>query len=168
VFALVIIGAPGAGKTGVQAALSDLLVADDVRHVTFEVEAVTLAHPALPDDAWSEPVRAVSAIYRRLGYELLVVTATVESRRDLEEVIAAIAPDEHAVVRLEAEPETLRRRIVEREPDGWPGLDGLLAAAGRIAPVVAGLEGLALTVSTEGARAPAGAARIRAAFPGRL
>jgi hypothetical protein len=153
----VITGPPGAGKTEVL-----------VRHVALEVEAVTAAHPALSDDAWSEPVRALSALYRRLGYERLLVTATVESQRDLDEVIAAVAPEEHAVVRLEAEPATLRRRIVEREPDGWPGLDGLLASTGRIAPVVAELDGVVLALSTENARAPAVAARIRAEFAGRL
>jgi hypothetical protein len=168
VFALIVTGPPGAGKTEVLAALSDLLVADGVRHVALEVEAVTAAHPALPDEAWSEPVRALSELYRRLGYERLLVTATVESQRDLDEVIAAVAPDEHAVVRLEAEPATLRRRIVEREPDGWPGLDGLLAATDRIAPVIAELDGVAPALSTENARAPAVAARIRAVFAGRL
>jgi hypothetical protein len=168
VFALLITGPPGAGKTEVLAALSDVLVADDVRHATVEVEALTSAHPALADDQWTAPVRAVCELYRRFGYERLLVTATVESQHDLDAVLAAIDADDHAVVRLEAEPATLRRRIVEREPDGWPGLDGLLAAAGRLVPVIAGLDGVALAVSTEGARAPAVAERIRAAFPDRL
>jgi dephospho-CoA kinase len=41
VFALVITGPPGAGKTEVLTALSDLLVADDIRHAAVEVEALT-------------------------------------------------------------------------------------------------------------------------------
>lgn len=167
-FALVITGPPGAGKTEVLAALGDALVADAVHHVTIEVEALTSAYPALADDRWSEPVRALCALYRRFGYDLLLVTATVESQRDLDAVVAAIGADEHAVVRLEAEPPTLRRRIAEREPDGWPGLDGLLASADRLAGVVAGLDGIALALSTEKERAPAVAERIRAAFPERL
>jgi AAA domain-containing protein len=164
-FALVFIGPPGVGKTDVVAALSDLLVADDVRHVTLEVEAVTSAHPALGDDEWHEPVRAVCALYRRFGYELLLVTATVESRHDLDGVLAAIGADAHAVVRLEAERETLRRRITEREPAGWPGLAQLLATADRLVSANAALEGIALTVSTEGAHPPAVAGRIRSAVP---
>jgi broad-specificity NMP kinase len=168
VFALLITGPPGAGKTEVLAALSDLLVADDVRHATVEVEALTSAHPALSDDQWSEPVRAVCALYRRFGYERLLATATVEGQDDLDRVGAAIGADELAVVRLEAAPATLRRRIVEREPDGWPGLDGLLAAADRLAPVIAGLDGIALALGTDGERPPAVAGRIRAAFSGKL
>ena len=168
VFALLLTGPPGAGKTEVLAALRDALVADEVHHVTVEAEALTFAYPALPEDAWNAPVRAVCELYRRFGYELLLVTATVESQEDLDAVLAAIGADEHAVVRLEAEPATLRRRIVEREPDGWPGLDQLVAAADRLAPVIAGLDGIARAVSTERARAPAVAEMIRAAFPEQL
>jgi hypothetical protein len=63
---------------------------------------------------------------------------------------------------------TLRRRIVEREPAGWRGLDDLLAATARMAPVIAGLDGVALTLSTEGQRPETVAARIRGAFHDRL
>jgi hypothetical protein len=161
VFALLITGPPGAGKTEVLAALSDLLVADDIKHACIEVEALTSAHPPLEDEQWTAPVRAVCGLYRRFGYELLLVTATVEGQDDLDAVLAAIGADQHAVVRLEADAQTLRRRISEREPDGWPGLDALLAAADRLAPVIASLDGFALSLSTEGERAPAVAERIR-------
>jgi broad-specificity NMP kinase len=164
VFALLIIGPPGAGKTEVLAALSDALVADEVRHATIEVEALTSAYPALADDQWDEPVRAVCALYRRFAYELLLLTATVESQQDLDAVLAAIDADSHSVVRLEADPVTLRRRIADREPEDWPGLDRLLAAADRLVPVNAGLDGIALAVSTEGARPAAVAERIRDAL----
>lgn len=65
VFALVLTGAPGAGKTDVLGALSDQLIADDVRHATVQVEALTSAHPPLGDDQWTAPVRAVCELYRR-------------------------------------------------------------------------------------------------------
>ena len=167
-FALVITGPPGAGKTEVLTTLSDLLVADDIRHVSVEVEALTAAHPPLEDDQWAAPVRAVCSLYRRFGYELLLVTATVESQQDLDAVLAAIGADEHAVIRLEADASTLRRRIIEREPDDWLGLDELLAAAGRLGPVIAGLAGIAGAFSTEGEQPEAVAQRIRAAFPDKL
>jgi hypothetical protein len=89
----------------------------------------------------------------------------VESAADLRGVLTAVGADEHVVVRLEAEPATLARRIVEREPEGWSGLDGLVAASARLGPVIAGLDGIDLAVSTEGAQPSEVAARIRDAFP---
>jgi hypothetical protein len=109
--ALLITGPPEAGKTEVLAALSDALIADRTPHVMVEVEALTSAYPALGDDRCSEAVRAVCGLYRRFGYDLLLVTATVEDQEELDDALAAIGADEHAVVRLEAAPVTLRRRI---------------------------------------------------------
>ena len=77
------------------------------------------------------PVEAICGLYRRFGYDLLLVTATVESDGDLRGVLDAIGADEHVVVRLEAEPATLRRRIIDREPDTFTELDELVAAAAR-------------------------------------
>jgi GTPase SAR1 family protein len=168
VFALVITGPPGAGKTSVLEALTDALTADDVRHATVEVEALTSAHPPLADDQWTLPVAAVCGLYRRFSYGLLLVTATVESAQDLRDVVAAVDADTHAVVRLEAEPETLRRRIVEREPETFAGLDELVGASARLGPVIASLDGISLALSTEGRRPAEVAGEIRDAFAGRL
>lgn len=162
-FAVVLTGAPGAGKTAVLEALSDQLVVEDVRHAHVETEALTSAHPRLDDDQWFEPVRAVCGLYRRFDYPLLLVTVTIESGEDLRRLLAAVGADEHAVVRLEADPETLRRRITAREPAGWSGLDELLAASSRLSTVIAGLD-VALALSTEGQRPPVVAERIRDAF----
>ena len=161
-------GPPGAGKTSVLEALSDALCAEDVRHATVEVEALTSAHPPLDDDQWPAPVEAVCGLYRRFGYELLLVTATVESDDDLRGLLGAIGADEHFVVRLEAEPETLSRRIIEREPDTFTELDELVAAAARLSPVIAGLDGIALALSTERERPTAVAKRIRDTWPATL
>jgi hypothetical protein len=168
VFALVLTGPPGAGKTAVLEALSDSLVLEDVRHAVVETEALTSAHPALDDEQWRAPVAAVCGLYRDFGYELLLVAVTVEADEDLRALVHAVGADEHVVVRLEAEPATLRRRIIEREPDGWPGLDELLSASERLGPIIANLDGIALALSTEGQRPGAVAARIRDAFPAAL
>lgn len=164
-FALVLIGSPGAGKTSVLGALSDLLTIEDIPHALIETEALTAAHPALPDEQWVQQIAAVSGLYRRFGYELLLVVVTVETAADLRQAVAAIGADEHVVVRLQAEPATLRRRITEREPPCWSGLDDLLTATTRMAPVIAELEGIALTLTTEGQRPDAVANRIRDAIP---
>ncbi len=117
-FALVLTGAPGAGKSSVLEALSDSLVLDDVRHAMIETEALTSAHPALDDEQWFAPVAAVCRLYRDFGYERLLVAATVDTDDDLRRLVDAVGADEHVVVGLEAQPETLRRRITEREPRG--------------------------------------------------
>jgi adenylate kinase family enzyme len=168
VFALVVIGPPGAGKSAVLEALSDALVVDDVRHATVETEALTSAHPALDNEQWQAPVRAVCALYRQFGYELMLIAATVEAERDLRDLLTSIGADEAAVVRLHAELATLRRRIEEREPEGWSGLDDLLEATARLAPAVAGLEGVALDLTTDGQARHAVAERIRDSWPAQL
>jgi hypothetical protein len=49
-----------------------------------------------------------------------------------------------------------------------PELDQLLAAAVRLSPVIAGVDGIVLALSTEGERPVAVAERIRDAWPGEL
>jgi GTPase SAR1 family protein len=168
VFALVITGPPGAGKTSVLEALSDQLVVDDVHHAVLETEALTSAHPPLDDEQWFAPVRAACDLYRGFGYSLLLVGVTVEGDDDLRRLLDAVGADASAVVRLEAEQATLRARIVEREPHGWAGLDALLAAATRLSSVIAGLDGIALALSTDGRRPQDVAERLREAFPDQL
>jgi hypothetical protein len=163
--ALVLTGPPSAGKTSVMEALSDALVVEDVQHAMIETEALTSAHPALDDDQWLAAVQAVCGLYRRFGYELLLVAATLEADDDLRCLLAAVGADEHAVVRLVADAETLRRRIVEREPEGWSGLDELVDASARLRAAIADLEGVALALSTDGQRPRVVAERIRDAFP---
>jgi ribose 1,5-bisphosphokinase PhnN len=150
VFALVIIGPPGAGKSSVLEALSDALAEDDIRHAMVETEALTATHPPLEDEQWFAHVEATCRLHREHGYDLALLAATVESDRDRRALLSAIGAERHIVVRLHAEPATLAQRIKDREPEGWPGLNGLVAASARLAPVVAGLDGIALTLRTRG------------------
>jgi ABC-type iron transport system FetAB ATPase subunit len=168
VFALVLTGPPGSGKSSVLEALSDALVGDDIAHATVETEALTATHPPLDDARWFAHIRAACELHRSDGQRLLLVATTVESESDLQGVLDAVGADEHVVVRLEAEPATLARRIVEREPDGWSGLDPLVAASARLGPAIAGLDEIDLALSTEDARSGDVAARIREAFPAAL
>lgn len=167
-FALMLTGPPGAGKSSVLEALSDALVVDDVSHATVETEALTATHPPLDDAQWLAHIQAACGLHREQGQRLLLLTATVESDTDLRGVLDAVGADEHVVVRLEAQPATLARRIVEREPDGWSGLDELVAASARLGPVIADLDGIDLALTTENARPSDVAARISDAFPAAL
>jgi broad-specificity NMP kinase len=166
-FALVLTGAPGSGKTSVAEALSDLLVREDTQHALIETEALTSAHPALSDVQWMMPIRAVCELYRSFGFPLLLVVATIESDAELGRLLAATGADEHVVVALGAEPATLRERILAREPEGWSGREELAAATARLAPAIARLEGVALVLSTEGQAAETVALRVRDALPAR-
>lgn len=162
---LVLTGPPGAGKTSVLTALVDALSDDDIAHAAVEVEALVWTHPAVTREQWARHVRAICELHRQAGHRLLLVAQTLETDADVTELLAAVAADQVFLVRLEARPATLVRRIVEREPPAWSGLDDLVEHAQELAASMPALSGVDLILSTEGERAEDVAARIRAARP---
>jgi chloramphenicol 3-O-phosphotransferase len=168
VFAVVITGPPGAGKSSVLTALVDVLSDDEVPHAAVEVEALVWTHPALTDEQWARQVRTTCALYRDAGYRLLLVAHTLETDADTAELLDVVGADEVLLVRLEAEPATLVERLTEREPSSWSGLPGLLAHTQELATAMAALTSVDLVLSTQGQRPEEVAARIRAARPDRL
>jgi hypothetical protein len=165
VFAVVITGPPGAGKTSVLTALVDALSDDDIAHAAIEVEMLVWTHPALSDEQWARRVRMACEFYREAGYGLLLVAQTLETDADVAELLAALGADAVFLVRLEAKPASLVERIIEREPSSWSGLSGLVEHAQELAGTMPGLAGVNLVLSTEDQRAADVAARIRAARP---
>lgn len=163
--AVVITGAPGAGKTTVLTALMDLLEADGARCAAIEVEALALAHPRLDDDATFDHVAYVASSFRRRGYALLLVGATIEDADYLRRLRQALAVSTVLLVRLDAPPPLLRERLRRREPADWTGLPRLLEAAGSLAESVARLPSVDLVLSTERADPRALAAAVRDALP---
>lgn len=83
-------------------------------------------------------------------------------------MLEAAGADEHMLVRLEAEPATLERRLLEREPAGWSGLSALVDASQRLAESMPSLDGVDLVLSTEGQRPDQVAARLELAVRERL
>ncbi len=164
-FAVVLTGPPGAGKTSVLTALVDALSDDDIAHAALEVEALVWTHPAVTSEQWTRHVRATCELHRQAGHHLLLVAQTLETDADVTELLAAAAAEQVFLVRLEARPATLVRRIVEREPSTWSGLDALVEHAQELAASMPALSGVDLILSTEGERADDVAARIRAARP---
>ena len=168
VFAVVLTGPPGAGKTSVLTALADALSDDDIPHAAVEVEAVAWTHPALSDEQWTRHVQAVCALHREAGHGLLLVAQTLETDEDVAQLKRAVGADEYLLVRLEAPPATLVARIADREPESWSGLPELVAHARQLAASMPALRCIDLVVGTEGQSAEAVARRIRDAHPGRL
>jgi shikimate kinase len=165
VFAVVVIGPPGSGKTNVLTALHDALADSDVAHAVIEVEAVAWAHPRLSDEQSFRHLESACRAHQAAGCRLILVGATATSTDYLAAVLAAIAADDYLVVRLEADPLTLRERIIAREPAEWSGLPQLLDATDEIALVSKSLEGVHLVCSTQDASPPAVAEQIRRACP---
>jgi broad-specificity NMP kinase len=159
VFAVLITGPPGAGKTSVLTALVDALSDDDVPHAAIEVELLQWAHPALTDEQVMRHVATMRELYREAGYGLLLVAQTIETDADLALLRDAVGADEDFLVRLQAQPATLVQRIVAREPESWSGLAELVEHAQELAVSMPALGGVGLVLSTEGERAEAVAAR---------
>jgi hypothetical protein len=165
VFAVVITGPPGVGKTSVLTALVDALSDDDIAHAAVEVEMLVWTHPALTDEQWARHLRMACELYREAGHRLLLVAQTLETDADASELLDAVGADEVFLVRLEAQPASLVERIIEREPPSWSGLPGLVEHAQELAATMPDLAGVDLVLSTEGERAEDVASRIRAARP---
>jgi hypothetical protein len=168
VFAVVINGAAGAGKTVCLMALSDALVKDEISHAAIDVDEVAWAYPYPSNQERFALLGASWEAHRRAAHELLLVAEVVESAEELAGLLATVGADDHLHVRLEAAPEKLRQRIVEREPPGWSGLDYLLGETDRWAVVLHDLDGVHLALDTEALTPDECAARIRAERPDAL
>jgi hypothetical protein len=109
-------------------------------------------------------VAMLAGSYREAGHALLLVTATVEDDAYGRALSAAVGADHRLTVRLDAEPETVRRRVLDREPETWSGRRELAEAAARLATTMRGLTGVDLVLSTEGTDPADVAAQLEAAL----
>jgi hypothetical protein len=165
VFAVIVTGAPGAGKTASLLALADALIDAEVAHAAGDVDELAWAYP-YPDLAGRcDHLRAWAGSHREAGLDLLVVGEVIESEPDLGDVLAAVGADDHLLVRLVAPAATMRERIVAREPAGWSGLERLLAEVEPLSGALEALDGVHLTLDTLELGPGEVAERIRAARP---
>jgi hypothetical protein len=168
VFAVVVTGPPGAGKTAALTALSDALVEDEIEHAAVDIDEVAWAFP-FPDDAERcELLRASCDAHRRAGHDLLLVAEVLESPGHLDDILRSVGADGHLLVRLEARLATMRERIITREPEGWFGLEYLLGELERLVTTLPTFADAEVVLDSEQLAAREIAARIRLACPGRL
>ena len=167
-FAVVVTGPPGAGKTVTFTALCDALAGDQVPHAGVDVDEIAWSFP-FPDLAGRcEHLRAWRDSHVRAGATLLVVAEVVESQAHLADVLSVLGVEDHLLVRLEAEPLTLRERIIAREPEDWFGLEHLLSEMEELHAPMAALSGVHLVQDTELLTTAEITGAIRAARPDRL
>ena len=167
-FVVVLTGLPGAGKTATLLAFTDALIDDEVAVAAVDADEVAWAYP-YPDLAGRcEHLRAWREAHERAGHDLVVAAEVIESEAHLADVVSALGADDHLLVRLEAAPATLRDRIVAREPPGWSGLERLLGETETLAPAMAVLPGVHLTLDTERLTLAEISECIRGARPDRL
>ena len=167
-FAVVVNGSAGAGKTACVMALSDALVKDEVSHAAIDADELAWAYPYPSNQERFDLLRASWQAHRRAGHDLLLVAEVVESTDELLELLDAVGADDHLHVMLESSLTTLRKRIVEREPPNWSGLEHLLGETERWAVVLKELDGVHVRCNTEQLTPDEVTARIRAARPDRL
>ena len=149
--ALVITGPPGAGKSEVASALHDSLGDAGEDAALIEVDALERSHPPIDRERAISHLSMLAGSYREIGTPLLIVTATLEDRAYRAAVEETLGAERSLLVRLEADPETLRDRILAREPPGWEGLPELLNASRSLAESMPGdLGDVELVLSTEG------------------
>ena len=166
--AVAITGPPGAGKSSAATLVHDALGDAGVANALLELDELDRAYPPVGFDRQHAHAAALAASYRAAGHELLIVTATLEDDAWTAALRTALGAEELLLVRLEAAPATLERRIRAREPAGWSGLEQLVASARALAGRMEALAGVDLVLSTEDAEPAAVAARIEEALRERL
>jgi broad-specificity NMP kinase len=147
--ALVLTGAPGAGKSSVLGALATRLEIEGIDHGAIESEQLGWGSPWLPAAAEAEQLALVLDYQRRAGRDLFLVAVTAETTEQLTATVAATGAERASVVCLTASAEEVARRLDRREPDAWPGKADLIAHARELAVSIPRLEGIDLHVSTE-------------------
>jgi predicted kinase len=163
-YGVILTGAPGAGKSEVAAYLHDLLGDGGADAALVEVDSLERSYPAIDRERSFSHLAMLASSYREVGSEILIVTATIEDDDYRTALLAAAGVDEHLLVMLEADPETMRERILDREPPGWSGLPDLLNASRGLAESLRLLDGVDVTISTEDRRPSDVAAEIELAF----
>jgi hypothetical protein len=146
--ALLLIGAPGSGKSSTLQALSSELERAQVPHSTLESEQLSMGWPLLPATTWIPSLASVLQAQLAAGRDLFLIAATPESPSDLAQIQTAIPTERLATICLSAPPTLVASRITTREPDTWPGKPHLILHARHLATEIPTFPGITTTIST--------------------
>jgi hypothetical protein len=157
-------GAPGAGKSSVLEKLATLLEVEGVEFGALESEQLGWGSPWLSGEPWLGQLRAVLELQRGAGRRRFLIAATTETSDELAAVRDAIALDRLVAVLLVVAPEVAAARIDMREPDGWPGKQGLIGHARHLAVSMRDLAGIDIRIDTNARDAGDVAVELREAL----
>ncbi|HET8952365.1 MAG TPA: hypothetical protein VFN44_17715 [Solirubrobacteraceae bacterium] len=164
--AIVITGAPGAGKSSVAEAFTTLLDNAAVEHGAIESEQLAWGTPWLEEEQMREQLAAVVRLQRGYGRRLFVVVATTETQEDVDGLLGALGVVRSLVVALRAPGDVCAARVLEREPERWAARESLAEHARELASVIPGLPGVDLVLDTDGRSADDVAAELYEAYGG--
>ncbi len=150
--AVLLIGAPGSGKSSVAGTLGTLLETEDVAYGGIETDLLSWGWPWLTLEQWLPQLRSLIALERQAGRRLHLVVATPETDAELEAIVDALDAERVVVVCLTAPADLVANRVAHREPDSWPGKAMLEQHARALADAIPRLAGIDVVLSTRDRR----------------
>jgi len=108
----------GSGKTTLLGEASDLLKARRIAHAAVDFDALGICH--VPDPAWTDlAYRNLASVwqnYAAAGVARLLLAEALENAVELNRIRDAVPGAQIVVCRLTAPLETMRQRVLQREP----------------------------------------------------
>jgi GTPase SAR1 family protein len=158
--ALLLIGAPGAGKSSTLEALGSELERAEIPYGSIESEQLSMGWPLLPATTWIPTLSTILHRQVEAGRTLFLITATPESPSELTQLQSSIPASTLHTVCLVAPADTVASRLDTREPDTWPGKQRLILHARDLADQIPTFPGITTTISTETTTAPSTAQQL--------
>lgn len=146
--AIILIGAPGTGKSSVLEALGSALERRGEAYGSIESEQLSMGWPLLEASVWTASLADILTRQRAAGRARFLIAATTEDASQLDAVITAAAADHLLVIALSAPPDLVAARIAARESDDWPGKPRLIAHARALAATIPSLPGVDHVIDT--------------------